>query len=162
MNTLKTVASALVAVGVLLAPMAAMAEGKPAPETAAHDAYPMKAEAFKKLADRKVELLKTHAERGIAKRSLLPEQKTAVEKSLDSGIKDLRAAIDKVAADGIVTRDEAKQIKALADQFRSKLRDQLRGKHASSKSKGSKAKGKADKSDPPRKKHDKPSAPSST
>jgi hypothetical protein len=133
MNTLNTLTSALIAFGVLVSPFAAEAEVRPAPEETAPDTFPMKADAFKKVADRKLELLKTHAERGIAKRSLLPEQKTAVERALDGGIKDLRAAIDRVAADGIVTREEAKQVKDLAAQFRAKLRDQLRGRHARAK-----------------------------
>ena len=78
---------------------------------------------------------------------LSAEQKAAIEKTMDGAVKQLHAAVDKVSADGTVTRDEAKQIKDLSEQLRSRMRAELKGKHASAKSKGGKiAKGKAKKS----------------
>ncbi len=63
---------------------------------------------------------------------------------MDGAVKELHAAVDKVSADGVVTRDEAKQIKAMSEQLRSKMRAELKGKHASTKGKGQKsAKGKS-------------------
>lgn len=144
MKTLATIASALIAASALVFPFSAMAETKaPAGHHAhahagAESAFPMKAEAFKKLVDSKVERIKSHMDRGLSKRSLSHEQKAELDKSLDGALKDLHAAVEKVGADGVVTKDEAKQIKDLSEQLRSKVREELKGKHASAKAKGQK------------------------
>ncbi len=150
MKTLARIASALIAVSAFVLPLSAMAETDPHTprEPAGHhhheSAFPMKAEAFKKLVDMKVERMKEHLEKGIARRSLSAEQKAEIEKTMDSGVKELHAAVEKVGAHGVVTRDEAKQIRDLSEQMRNKVRAQLRGKHANAKAKGQKpGKGKA-------------------
>ena len=140
MTTIARIASALIAVAALAFPLSAQAETR-APEGHhdAHEAaYPMKASAFKKLVSGRVDHLKGHLEQGLSKRSLSPEQKSEIDKAMDSAVKELHAAVDKVSADGVVTRDEAKQIKVLSDQIRSKMRAELKGKHASAKAKGQK------------------------
>jgi archaellum component FlaC len=149
MKTLATIASALIAASALVFSSSAMAETKaPAGHHAhghahAESAFPMKAEAFKKLVDLKLERMKTHMDRGLEKRSLSHAQKSELDKSMEGAIKDLHAAVEKVGADGVVTKDEAKQIKDLSEQLRSKVRGELKGKHASAKAKGQKpAKGK--------------------
>ena len=126
MTTLARIASALIAASALLFPGAAWAGSK----AHAESAYPMKAEAFKKLVDGRVDRLKGHLEKGLEKRSLTPEQKAEIEKAMDGALKDLHTAVDKVSSDGTVTRDEAKQIKDLSDQLRSRMRAELKGKHA--------------------------------
>ncbi len=149
MTTLARIASALIAASVFVFPLAAMAETRTPAGHHGHQegAYPMKAESFKKLVDSRVDHLKGHLEQGLEKRSLSPEQKAAIEKTMDGAVKQLHAAVDKVSADGTVTRDEAKQIKDLSEQLRSRMRAELKGKHASAKNKGGKiAKGKAKKS----------------
>jgi archaellum component FlaC len=152
MKTLATIASALIAASAFVFPLSAMAEtkapaGHHAHGHAAESAFPMKAEAFKKLVDLKLERMKTHMDRGLEKRSLSHAQKSELDKSMEGAIKDLHAAVEKVGADGVVTKDEAKQIKDLSEQLRSKVRGELKGKHASAKSKGQKsAKGKKAKS----------------
>ena len=140
MTTLARIASALIAASTLFFPLSAMAETKaPAGHHGHHDsAFPMKAETFKKLFDGRVDRLKDHMEQGLAKRSLSSEQKADIEKSMDGALKELHAAVDKVGADGVVTRDEAKHIKGLSEQLRSKMHAELKGKHASAKAKGGK------------------------
>jgi hypothetical protein len=141
MTTIARIASALIAVAALAFPLTAQAETR-APQ-GHHDpheaAYPMKAESFKKMVDGRVDHLKGHLAQGLSKRSLSPEQKSEIDKAMDSAVKELHAAVDKVSADGVVTRDEAKQIKALSDHIRSKMRSELKGKHASAKAKGQKS-----------------------
>jgi hypothetical protein len=140
MTTLARIASALIAVAALVVPCTARAESRP-PEGHHHRreiAYPMKAETFKKMVDGRADRLKGHLEKGLEKRSLSPDQKAEIEKAMDAALKELRAAVDKVSADGVVTRDEAKQIKDLSDQLRSRMRAELKGKHASTKAKGGK------------------------
>ena len=148
MTTLARIASALIAASVFVFPLSAMAEVKtPAGHHGHHEsAYPMKAESFKKLVDSRVEHLKGHLEQGLSKRSLSPEQKAAIEKSMDGAVKQLHAAVDKVSADGLVTRDEAKQIKDLSEQLRTRMRAELKGKRAGAKGNGKIAKGKGGKS----------------
>ena len=63
----------------------------------------MKAETFKKLVDGRVDRLKGHFEQGLEKRSLSPEQKAEIEKTMDGTLKELHAAVEKVSADGVVT-----------------------------------------------------------
>ena len=140
MTTLARIASALIAASSLLIPLAARAETKapPAAHHRAESAFPMQSDAFKKLVDDRIDRLKAHLERGLSRRSLTAEQKSDIEKAMDGAVKDLHAAIDKVSAAGTVTREEAKQIKTLSEQLRTKMRAELRGKHASSKAKGGK------------------------
>jgi hypothetical protein len=145
MTTLARIASALIAASALVFSGSARAESRPpAGHHHSHEsAYPMKAETYKKMIDGRVDRLKGHLEKGLEKRSLTAEQKSEIEKAMDGALKELHAAVDKVSADGVVTRDEAKQIKDLSDQLRSKMRAELKGKHANSKAKGQKpAKGK--------------------
>jgi hypothetical protein len=140
MTTLARIASALIAASALAFPFSARAESRPPQGHHNHheSAYPMKAESFKKLVDGRVDRLKGHLEKGLEKRSLSPEQKAEIEKAMDGAIKELNAAVDKVSSDGVVTRDEAKQVKDLSEQLRSKMRAELKGKHANAKAKGGK------------------------
>jgi hypothetical protein len=142
MKTLARLASALIAVSSFVFPLAAMAETKaPAGRHDHHtgDAFPMKAEVFQKLVNGKIDRMKGHFDHGLEKRSLSAAQKTEIEKSMGDAMKELHAAVDKVAADGTVTKDEAKQVKELSDQLRTKMRSELKGKHANSKAKGAKS-----------------------
>ena len=141
MTTLARIASALIAASAFAFPLSAMAAVR-APEGhhSRHEtSFPMKAEAYKKLVDGRIEKLKGHLEQGLEKRSLSSEQKADIEKSMGSAIKQLHAAVDKVGADGTVTRDEAKQIEDLSEHLRSRMRAELRGKHANAKAKGAKS-----------------------
>lgn len=142
MTTLTRIASALLAAAALVFPLSsAHAETRtPAPHhhAKAESAFPMKAEAFKKLVDGQIGQLKGHMAKGLQKRSLSHGQKSEIEKAMDGALDELHAAVEKVSADGVVTRDEAKQIKALSDKLRARVRGELKGKHASVKVKGGK------------------------
>lgn len=141
MNTFARLASALVAATALVLPASAMAETKSHAQK--DSAFPMKAEVFKKIVDGKIEKMKGHFEKGVAKRSLSHGQKADMDKSLDGALKELHAAVDKVSADGVVTKDEAKQVKELSEHLRGKVREELKGKHANAKAKGQKPSKKA-------------------
>lgn len=139
MNTFARLASALLAASVLALPAVAMAETKTKGSHAKDDSsFPMKADVFKKLVDGKIDKMKGHFEKGMKKRSLSHDQKAEIDKSLEGALKDLHSAVDKVSADGVVTKDEAKQVKDISDQLRSRVREELRGKHAAAKGKGQK------------------------
>jgi uncharacterized protein YajQ (UPF0234 family) len=138
--SLSRIASALITASALTFSFSAAAETKapPAAHHAQESAYPMKAETFKKLVDGRLDRLKAHLEQGLAKRSLSSEQKAEIEKAMDGAVKELHSAVDKVGADGTVSREEAKQIKALSETLRNKMRAELRGKHANANAKGGK------------------------
>lgn len=140
MNTFARLASVLIAASTFVLPLSAMAETKsPAGDKAQKEAsFPMKASAFKKIVDGKLGKMKGHFERGVSKRSLSHGQKADIDKTLESALKDIHSAVDKVSSDGVVTKDEAKQVRELSEQLRSKVREELRGKHASAKAKGQK------------------------
>lgn len=140
MKTLAHLASALIAASAFVIPASAMAETKsPAGHHAKHEgAFPMKADLFKKLVDGKIDKMKGHFDRGVAKRSLSHEQKAEIDKTLEGALKELHSAVDKVSSDGVVTKDEAKQVKELSEHLRSKVREELKGKHANAKAKGQK------------------------
>ena len=146
MNTFARLASALIAASVFALPVSAMAETKQPKghHSKAESAFPMKADVFKKIVDVKIDKMKGHFDQGLKKRSLSHGQKAEIDKSLEGALKDLHAAVDKVSADGVVTKDEAKHVKDISDQLRTKVREELRGKHAAAKAKGQKpAKAKA-------------------
>ncbi len=151
--TLTRIVSALIGASALVFSLTASAETKapPARHSASESSFPMKADAFKKLVDVRLDRLKAHLEQGLTKRSLTPAQKGDIEKAMDGAVKELHAAVDKVGTDGLVTADEAKQIKGLSEQLRAKLRAELKGKHANAKAGGAKAHG-------AKKRHGKPAA----
>jgi hypothetical protein len=155
MKTLAHLASALLAAATFVLPVSAMAETK-APaghhHAAKHESvWPMKADTFRKMVDGNIEKMKGHFEKGAKKRSLSHDQKQEIDKSLESALKDLHAAVDKVSSDGVVTKDESQHIKDLTAQLRTKVRDELKGKHANAKAKGQKSGKKAGKKAPAKK-----------
>lgn len=146
MKTPGLVVSVMIAASAFLLPVSAMAGSKAqaGPQGQQESTFPMKAGTFKRLVGAKIEQMKGHLQRGLAKRSLSHEQKAEVGKAMDSALKDVHAAVAKAGADGIVTKSEAKQVKKLSEVVRERVRGELRGKHASAKGKGGKpAKGKA-------------------
>jgi tellurite resistance protein len=143
MNTLARLAATLLAATLLAAPLPALAEGKaPAPKAAAEQ-FPMKADRFKKLTDAKLSHMKRHLDHALSKRSLTAAQRGDIEKSADAAAKQIQTAVAKASSDGVVTGEEAKQIRALGEQLRGKIQGELKGKHANAKPKGDKPKGKA-------------------
>lgn len=143
MKTLVRLASVFIAASAFVLPASAMAENKASHGKHQDSAFPMKADLFKKLVEGKIDKMKGHFDKGVSKRSLSHEQKTEITKSLEGALKDLHSAVDKVSSDGVVTKDEAKQIKDLSEKLRGKVREELKGKHANAKAKGQKPSKKA-------------------
>jgi hypothetical protein len=155
MKTLARIASVLIAASLASVPIAAMADQKPSEtrllEASSHKgspqrdkpAFPMKAEEFRKMVEKRIEHIKTHIERSMSKHSLPAPQRAEVNKAVDTAVKEVHGAVDKVAADGVVTRDEAKQVKAIADQLRDKMREQFKEKGPRAKAPKAKAKPKS-------------------
>lgn len=140
MKTLARIVSALIAASVAVVPVTAMADQKPSEAKPVEDAhlkgsshrdrpaFPMKAEEFRKMVEKKLERIKARVERAMSKQSLPAPQRAEVNKAVDTAVKEVHSALDKAAADGVVTRDEAKQVKAIAEQLRAKMREQFKEK----------------------------------
>lgn len=152
MKTFARIALALMAVSIAVVPLTAMADQKPSDTKPLEDnirkgssrrdkrAFPMKAEEFRKMVERRIERIKGHIERSMSKHSLPAPQRAEVNKAFDTAVKGVHAAVDKAAADGVVTRDEAKQVRAIASQLRDKLREQFKEKGPRAKAPKAKAK----------------------
>jgi hypothetical protein len=155
MKTLARIASALIAASLAVVPVTAMADQKSSETKPLEDsgrkgssrrdkpAFPMKAEEFRKMVEKRIERIKAHVERSMSKHSLPAPQRAEVNKAVDTAVKEVHGAVDKATADGVVTRDEAKQIKAIAGQLRDRMREQLKEKGPRAKAPKAKAKPKS-------------------
>ena len=138
MNTVARLAAALIAAATFAVPMTSFAETKPAPVEHGHKhhgdgdkaQYPMKADEFRSMVEKRIEKIKARVEKGMEEHKLPAAQRVVVTKAVDDAAKQVRGAVDKAAADGTVTREEAKQVRDLAEQLRAKVRGELGGAHA--------------------------------
>lgn len=144
MNTVARLAAALVAAATFAVPMTSFADEKPAsaPTEAHHEhggahhgskdkaQYPMKADEFRVMVEKKIGKIKTRVEKGMDQHKVPAAHRAEITKAIDEAAKQVRGAVDKAAADGTVTKEEAKQVRDLAEQLRAKIRGELGGKHA--------------------------------
>jgi hypothetical protein len=140
MNTVARLAAALLAAATFAVPMTSFAEtAPPAPVEHGHKhhgdkdkvQFPMKADEFRAMVEKKIERVKARVEKGMAQHKLPADKRVEITKAVDEAAKQVRTAVDKAATDGSVTKEEAKQVRELADQLRTKLRGELLGgKHA--------------------------------
>lgn len=140
MTTVARLAAALLAAATFAVPMTSFAETTPsAPVEHGHKhhgdkgkaQYPMKADEFRVMVEKKIERVKARVEKGMAEHKIPADKRVEVSKAVDDAAKQVRTAVDKAATDGTVTKEEAKQVRELANQLRTKLRSELLGgKHA--------------------------------
>lgn len=151
MNPFARIASALIVASIFAVPVSALADQKPAdkkeldekaskPSKHEKAIFPMKADDFRKMVEKRIERIKARVDHAMDKHNVPAPQRAEVTKGIDAALKDIHAAVDKVAADGVVTKDEAKQVKELADQLREKLRTELKEKSPRAKATKPKAK----------------------
>lgn len=140
MNTVARLAAALLAAATFAVPMTSFAETTtPAPVAHGHKhhggkdkaQFPMKADEFRVMVEKKIEKVKARVEKGMEKHKLPAAQRVAITRAVDDAAKQVRAEVDKAATDGTVTKEEAKQVRELAKELSSKVRGELLGgKHA--------------------------------
>ena len=140
MNTVARLAAAFLAAATFAVPMTSFAEtAPPAPAEHGHKhhgdkdkaQFPMKADAFRVMVEKKIERVKARVEKGMADHKIPADKRVEIAKAVDEAAKQVRTAVDKAAADGTVTKEEAKQVRELASQLRTKVRSEvLGGKHA--------------------------------
>ncbi|MEO7330094.1 MAG: hypothetical protein ABI193_16080 [Minicystis sp.] len=142
MNTVSRLLSALVVSSAFLAiPMVASADETP---TALHHGgrthdkkdkltFPMKGDEFRKHVETRIEHVKARVEKALDKHNVPAAARTEVKQAVEGAAKEVRGAAQKAAADGVVTQDEAKQVRDLAKQMRETVQSQLKAKNAGGK-----------------------------
>jgi hypothetical protein len=119
-------AAALFALG-LLAPSAAVAAPRHrARSQHAGPSYPMPAEEFRELMDKRIDRVRAAIDKKLDRRGVSAERKKVIHQIFDEASKDLRAEIAHATADGTVNEAEADKVKALAAGLRTKVRERLR------------------------------------
>ncbi|WP_437325785.1 hypothetical protein [Sorangium sp. So ce381] len=147
MNKLARIASMFAAVAALAAvaaPAAAAAEGTPT-EAAHHrrgkgrHQFPQDAAKFSKRVDEKIANQRAKVEAKMEKRGVPAARRVEVRKALDDVQAKVRAAVAKAAKDGVITQEEAKQVRKLAREARKVIAEQLGlGKKRENREKGTK------------------------
>lgn len=85
-------------------------------------AFPMKGPEFMAKVDARIQKTRTRVSEAITKKNLPEATKKQVLAEVDAGAAKVRAAATKAAADGTVTKEEAKQVRELAHSVKKELR----------------------------------------
>jgi hypothetical protein len=145
---------ALVSVATLAASRARAETTKDA-HAESHPAKPrsaMKADDFRKLVEKKIAAVKSAIEKKLDHHGVTAERRAKIRHFVDVAATEVRTAANKALADGIVSKEEAQKVRALAEQLRGKVRDQIRmEKSAKSSSSGDKRVKAGDKKKPAKK-----------
>jgi hypothetical protein len=88
--------------------------------------YPMKSEDFKKVIEKRIAGVKNAIDKKLERHGVSPDRRAQIRHTVDVAATDLRAAVEKVGSDGVVTKEESVKVKSLADKLRGKVRKQLR------------------------------------
>ncbi len=88
--------------------------------------YPMPADEFRKLMEKRIDAVRAAIDRKLERRGVSPDRKKAIHKIFDEASKDLRAEIARAAAGKTVTHADAEKAKTLASGLRARVRERLR------------------------------------
>lgn len=94
--------------------------------------FPMKADAFKQLVEERIARARAHLDKALDKHEVPDAVRAQIKKDFDAGATAVRAAAGRVAADGEVTKTEAKEVRDLAKDLKQKAREKYglgRGEH---------------------------------
>jgi hypothetical protein len=80
--------------------------------------FPMPAAEFRAHVTKKTEHARTRMEAAIKKHNVGEEKAKEIRARFEAGLRKLNAEVDKVTADGTVTKDEAKAVRAIAKEMR--------------------------------------------
>lgn len=106
--------------------------------------FPMKGGDFITMVDARIVKIRARVQEKLAKHPLPEATKKAVLADVDAGAARVKAAAQKAAADGTVTREEAKSVRDVAKDVKKEVRTKygLPGRgHGKGKGKGGKGKG---------------------
>jgi hypothetical protein len=138
--------AAALALAAVLQPASAGAATHHRASHAAGPSFPMKADEYRALMEKRIDSVRAVIDRKLDRRGVSPDRKKQIHAIFDESAKDLRAEIARAAADGTVTQREAEKVKPLLTGLRSKVRERLRaGKDPHAKGKPEKEEAKKEK-----------------
>jgi hypothetical protein len=85
--------------------------------------FPMKAESFNKLIEKRIAHMREHLSRTLAARKVPEAKQAQIKKDFEDGAASVRAAAARASADGTVTKEEAKEVRGLARDLRGKAHE---------------------------------------
>lgn len=80
--------------------------------------FPMKAEQFRKILERRITHARTRLDKALDARNVPEVVRAQVRKDFESGATAVRTLAGKAEADGVVTKEEAKQVRELAQSLK--------------------------------------------
>src|SRR5262249_30721718 len=89
--------------------------------------FPMDAQQFRELVAKHIERARKHLDKQLDVHKVPAATQAEIRKHFDEAAKQVRAAVDRVAADGTVTKDEAKEVRLLAKDLKRKAMAHMRG-----------------------------------
>ncbi|HVK65110.1 MAG TPA: hypothetical protein VM694_11565 [Polyangium sp.] len=92
-------------------------------------AFPIPADQFTKHVEKRIEKARGHMESHMKEKNLPEADRAARRKAFDASATEVRAAIKRVAQDGTVTKDEAKEVRKLAKGLKQGGHDKKKGRH---------------------------------
>jgi hypothetical protein len=116
-------------------PAAADAKGKrPASEEAKggqkkgkRKHFPIEAQKFQEMVDKRISKARAHMERAMEKHHVSDALKAQIRKDFEVGAAQIRAAAKRLGADGTVTKEEAKEVRGLTKSLKQKSREKYLG-----------------------------------
>ena len=106
------------------APLTAFAGDKaPVTETKKDKRFPMAAESFNKLIEKRIAHMRERLTQMLAAHKVPEAKQAQIKKDFEDGATAIRAAATKAGADGTVTKEEAKDVRSLAKDLRRKAHD---------------------------------------
>jgi hypothetical protein len=84
--------------------------------------FPMEAAKFRDRAEERLAKVKGRLEAKLDARKVPADKRAKALEKFEANAKQIRAAVDRVAKDGTVTKDEAREVRKLARELRQKAR----------------------------------------
>ena len=147
--TIARSAAAAIALALVAAPMTALADEPAAPRHEhgkGHERaeFPMKADAFQQLVERRIAKAHEHMEKILVAKSLPEAVANAVRKDFEDGAGRVRAAAKAAEKNGVVSKEEAHVVRELSRTIVEQMREKYgmpkgehpKGKHAQAHGKG--------------------------
>ncbi|HQP34747.1 MAG TPA: hypothetical protein PLI95_06200, partial [Polyangiaceae bacterium] len=109
----------------LFASLAGLALCAAASPAFARPSYPIKAADYRKQVEKRIDNLWASIEKKLDFHNVTTERKKAIRKMLDEEARPVWVEVERVGADGNVTRDEALKVRELQTGLRGKLRTRM-------------------------------------
>ncbi|AKT43786.1 hypothetical protein [Chondromyces crocatus] len=134
----RSIAAALT-LAVAAVPTVALAEGRPAPtegKRAEHGKhkregrkeqmqFPVSAQKFQEMVEKRLTRSRERVNHMMEKRNVPEATRAQIRKDLDAGASAVREAAKRVGADGVVTKEEAQQVRQLTKEMKKKAKEKL-------------------------------------